>query len=127
MSETERCKAVLKVVSTCEGKPYGKGEWSVQDYIYSEYSVDIQGELSDKECISFLNTYYWDEFDQPSPYFLVEGLLFKKESTEELDPCYNASASWQSYGALEVDCTWYNGGAGFEEMIEVAIEKLEEK
>ena len=124
MSELERKKAVLKVVTTCEGRPYGKGDWTVKDYIATEYSVYIKGLLPDKECISFLNTYYWDEFDQPSPYFLVEGMLYKKESEENLDPYYNAKATWKSYGVLEVDCTWYNGGAGFEEMIEEAITGL---
>lgn len=125
MSKMERKKALLKVVTTCEGKPYGKGDWTVQDYIATEYSVYIKGLLSDKECIGFLSTYYWDEFNQPSPYFLVEGMLFKKESEEEIDPLHNVIATWKSYGVLEVDCTWYNGGADFKGMVEDAIDSLE--
>lgn len=124
MSEIERRKATLKVVTTCEGKPYGKGGYLLQDYIYSKYGVDIQGECSAEECVSFLHTYYEDEFDQPSPYFLVEGILFKKDSEEELDPQYNVSATWVSYGIIEVDCTWYNGGAGFDEMVNKTLKSL---
>lgn len=125
MSETERRKAVLKVITTCDGRPYGGVTASVQDYIATGYSIYIKGILSNEDCITFLNEYYWSELDQPSPYFLVGGLLYKKDSEEELDPYYNAKASWKSYGVLEVDCTWYNGGAGFEEMIEEAITGLE--
>jgi hypothetical protein len=126
MSETERKKATLKVVTTCEGKPYGKGDWSVQDYISNEYSVYVKEELSDKEGLDLLREFYQEAFDQSSPYFLVGGLLYKKESEEALDPFHNVTASWKSSGVLEVDCTWYNGGAAFEDMIETAIKSLEE-
>lgn len=127
MSETERRKATLKSVKTSEGKPYGEGgEWTVQDYVEQEYSCYHNKELSDEEVLSFLSEYYWDEFDEPSPYFLVEGRLFKKVSEECLDPCYNATATWTKIDTLEVDCTWYNGGAGFEEIIVDAIDGLGE-
>lgn len=125
MSEIERKKATLRVVTTCEGRPYGGVTASVQDYLASEYSVYVKEELSDKEGLDLLRDFYQDAFDQPSPYFLVGGLLYKKESEEELDPYYNAKASWKSYGVLEIDCTWYNGGAGFDEMVEEAITGLE--
>lgn len=131
MSELERRKATLEMVLTSgERNPYGEGEeWNVQDYIESEYGVYLTTEqpLSDEDAINFLFEYYWDEFDKPSPYHLINGKLFKVVEEENLDANYNISAHWVNRGKVEVDCTWYNGGAGFNEMVTEAIEKLEEK
>ena len=127
MSEMERRKATLKMVTTCSGNPYDGNEWTVQDYISMEYGVYIQEPLSNKECISFLEEYYWEEFDKPSPYFLVNDVLFKKVEETYLDCEYNASAHWVSRDTVEVDCTWYNGGGSFEEVVEQAINSLEER
>ena len=129
MSEVERCKATLEMVLTSgERNLYGEGEeWSVQDYIESEYSVysTTQQPLSDQDVINFLHEYYWDEFDKPSPYHLINGKLFKVVEEENLDTNYNVSAHWVNHRTVEVDCTWYNGGADFNEMITEAIKKLE--
>ena len=127
MSEVERRKAKLKMVVSSHGNIYDGNEWAVQDYIAMEYSVYIQEPLSNKECISFLEEYYWDEFDKPSPYFLVDDVLFKKVEETYLDCEYNASAHWVSRDTVEVDCTWYNGGSSFGEVVEQAIKSLEER
>ena len=127
MNEVERRKVTLKMATTCSGSPYYGDDWYVQDYIAMEYSVYIQEPLSNKECISFLQEYYREEFDKPSPYFLVNGVLFKKVEETYLDCEYNASAHWVSRDTVEVDCVLENGGGSFEEVVEQAIKKLEEK
>ena len=127
MSEVERRKATLKMVTTCENDQYGDNQvWSVQDYIQSEYGLYCEDELSGEDALSILSQYYEDEYDETSPYYLVDGKLFKMESEEEVDASYNISAYWSKTNTIEVDCTWYNGGAGFSEVVSKALKKLED-
>lgn len=126
MSEVERRKATLKMVTTCEYDPYGDNqEWSVQDYVESEYSLYCEAELSGGDALDLLRHYYEDEYEEESPYYLVNGKLFKMVHEEGVDASYNVSAYWSTTNTVEVDCTWYNGGAGFSEVVASALKKLE--
>lgn len=126
MSEVERRKATLKMVTTCENDQYGDNqERSVQDYINSEYGLYCEDELSGEDSLCILRQYYEDEYDEESPYYLVDGKLFKMVYEEEVDADYNISAYWSKTNTIEVDCTWYNGGAGFSEVVSKALKKLE--
>ena len=127
MSEVERRKATLKMVTTCEHAPYGDNqEWSVQDYINSEYGLYCEDELSGEASLCILRQYYEDEYGEESPYYLVDGKLFKMGSEEEVDADYNVSAYWSKTNTIEVDCTWYNGVAGFSEVVSKALKKMED-
>lgn len=122
MSEMERKKGILRAVHNCNREYV-----NVQNYLESEYSIYLDTEVSQEVAFDVLcDVFEKDYSDIIIPYYLYDGVLYKLEHEEDIDPCGHVEAEMIYRDTIKVDCHWHNGGGDFRECVYTALIKLKE-
>ena len=116
MSETVHYKGILTRVLPCDGE-------TLQDIAKRilDHHNEIVEDYYDGDYLDCLE----DKFYQG--YVVLDDKIYEVEK-KELDPDGNIfKASLYSDGTIEFEVKYYNGGCGFDEAIDHAIDNMEEE
>lgn len=121
MSKTELHIGTLKEVDlnglTAE-------DWC-QNFLFEKFKSKKPSEILDgmRTYIEAFNEYSYNisEFQK---YIILKNRVFEI-SDKECDPCGHSSATKNPDGTISYFALWYNGGAGFEEVLEDCLDEIE--
>jgi hypothetical protein len=110
LSETVHYKGVLKKVEKQEGE---------------QLEEQCKRLLEDKELPSYFDSYQEWLLDQFYQEIIIQNGVVYRVEKEDVDPYGDIfNASLQSNGEIEFEVRYYNGGCGFDEAIEEAMENI---
>ncbi len=109
MSDTERNTGKLIPISLLEGETNEQYAFNVLGGKKEEYNATFLEELLDKEY---------------KKWFLYDGILYKVENERSLDDDDVFHANKNSDGTINYVLRFYNGGCGFTEAMETALERM---
>jgi biotin carboxylase len=118
MSETQRKKATLVKVLDSNHNPV-----NIQAWLEKEYGVQIFEVVTQGAAFDVLEVYFEEE-DWDFEYYLFEDELYEVETSEVIDTYGHVEAILDRRGGIQIDATWYDGGAGFSECVNDALSKL---
>ncbi len=118
MSEMVRKRGILKAVHNSYREYV-----NVQNYLESEYSTYLDVYVSQETAFDILCNIL-DEDGLDNPYHLYDGVLYRLDHEEDINPCGHVEAEMVYKDTIKVDCHWYNGGGSFRECIDTALDEL---